>query len=70
MFVPIAAMLALWEGSPRARGMSVAATHAPGRIRPLVVLWRFSRPHTIIGTTLSMVGLYLIAASESGARPR
>ncbi|HIK12686.1 MAG TPA: homogentisate phytyltransferase [Oscillatoriaceae cyanobacterium M33_DOE_052] len=24
-------------------------------------LWKFSRPHTIIGTTLSVVGLYLIA---------
>lgn len=24
-------------------------------------LWKFSRPHTIIGTTLSVVGLYLVA---------
>jgi homogentisate phytyltransferase/homogentisate geranylgeranyltransferase len=34
-----------------------------------MVLWRFSRPHTIIGTTLSVVGLYLIAAAESEAAP-
>lgn len=27
--------------------------------------WKFSRPHTIIGTTLSVVGLYLIALAES-----
>jgi len=29
------------------------------------VFWKFSRPHTIIGTTLSVVGLYLIALSNS-----
>jgi homogentisate phytyltransferase / homogentisate geranylgeranyltransferase len=28
------------------------------------VLWRFARPHTIIGTTLSVAGLYVVAASE------
>lgn len=27
----------------------------------LYSLWKFSRPHTIIGTTLSVVGLYLVA---------
>jgi len=31
----------------------------------IAILWRFSRPHTIIGTTLSVVGLYAIAA-EAG----
>lgn len=30
----------------------------------LYALWKFSRPHTIIGTTLSVVGLYLIALAE------
>jgi homogentisate phytyltransferase/homogentisate geranylgeranyltransferase len=30
--------------------------------RPLGALWRFSRPHTIVGTTVSIVALYLIAA--------
>jgi homogentisate phytyltransferase/homogentisate geranylgeranyltransferase len=30
----------------------------------LGVLWRFSRPHTLIGTALSVAGLYLIAVTE------
>ena len=29
--------------------------------RATSVLWRFSRPHTIVGTALSVVGLYVIA---------
>ena len=37
---------------------------------PALVLWRFSRPHTIIGTALSIVGLYAIAAAESEAAAR
>jgi homogentisate phytyltransferase / homogentisate geranylgeranyltransferase len=28
------------------------------------VLWRFSRPHTLIGTTVSILGIYAIAAAE------
>jgi homogentisate phytyltransferase / homogentisate geranylgeranyltransferase len=42
---------------------------AAGRVRPraalgaLGVLWRFSRPHTLIGTSLSICALYAIAAS-------
>ena len=28
------------------------------------VLWRFSRPHTLLGTFISAVGLYLIAVAE------
>jgi homogentisate phytyltransferase / homogentisate geranylgeranyltransferase len=28
------------------------------------VLWRFSRPHTLIGTTVSILGIYAIAVSE------
>jgi homogentisate phytyltransferase/homogentisate geranylgeranyltransferase len=42
---------------------------AVARVRPrdaasaLGVLWRFSRPHTLIGTSLSIVALYAIAAS-------
>jgi homogentisate phytyltransferase / homogentisate geranylgeranyltransferase len=41
-------------------------TLAPARSRPaaLVVLWRFARPHTVIGTALSVGGLYAIAAAE------
>ena len=30
-------------------------------VRPLGALWRFSRPHTIVGTAVSIVALYLIA---------
>jgi homogentisate phytyltransferase / homogentisate geranylgeranyltransferase len=37
---------------------------ARAAIRAAGVLWRFSRPHTIIGTTLSVLGLYVIAAAE------
>jgi homogentisate phytyltransferase / homogentisate geranylgeranyltransferase len=46
---------------------------AVGRVRPraavsaLGVLWRFSRPHTLIGTSLSIVALYVIAASVDRA---
>lgn len=32
--------------------------------RRSAILWRFSRPHTIVGTTLSVIGLYLVAAGE------
>lgn len=31
------------------------------------VLWRFSRPHTIVGTTVSVLGLYVIAAEAGHA---
>jgi homogentisate phytyltransferase/homogentisate geranylgeranyltransferase len=31
------------------------------------VLWRFARPHTLIGTTLSILGIYAIAAAELSA---
>jgi homogentisate phytyltransferase/homogentisate geranylgeranyltransferase len=38
---------------------------APRRLAAAVgVLWRFSRPHTVIGTTLSILGLYVIAATQ------
>ena len=32
----------------------------------LKAFWKFSRPHTIIGTSLSVLALYLIAIAESG----
>ena len=44
--------------------------HGPGstsRIRgspPPITLWRFSRPHTLVGTTVSILGIYAIAAAE------
>jgi homogentisate phytyltransferase/homogentisate geranylgeranyltransferase len=36
-------------------------------VRAATVLWRFARPHTIVGTALSVAGLYAIAAAEGGA---
>jgi homogentisate phytyltransferase/homogentisate geranylgeranyltransferase len=36
-------------------------------VRAANVLWRFARPHTIVGTTLSIAGLYAIAAAEDAA---
>jgi homogentisate phytyltransferase / homogentisate geranylgeranyltransferase len=42
--------------------MNRAAVAVPGRqAGRLGALWRFSRPHTVIGTTVSIVCLYLIA---------
>jgi homogentisate phytyltransferase / homogentisate geranylgeranyltransferase len=37
---------------------------AVGRAGALGVLWRFSRPHTLVGTFISAVALYLIAVAE------
>jgi homogentisate phytyltransferase/homogentisate geranylgeranyltransferase len=37
---------------------TAAGRHGPG------VLWRFSRPHTIVGTTLSILALYAIAVTR------
>jgi homogentisate phytyltransferase/homogentisate geranylgeranyltransferase len=37
---------------------------AVGRTGVLGVLWRFSRPHTLVGTFISATGLYLIAVHE------
>lgn len=34
----------------------------------LGVLWRFARPHTIIGTTTAIVALYAIAAAQLGGQ--
>jgi homogentisate phytyltransferase / homogentisate geranylgeranyltransferase len=28
------------------------------------VLWRFARPHTLVGTTVSILGIYAVAAAE------
>jgi homogentisate phytyltransferase / homogentisate geranylgeranyltransferase len=47
--------LAVGWARPRAAGSALG------------VLWRFSRPHTLIGTSLSIVALYAIAASVGRA---
>jgi homogentisate phytyltransferase / homogentisate geranylgeranyltransferase len=41
-------------------------------VRPFALLWRFGRPHTLIGTTLSVLGVYVLVAvdvAEVGDRP-
>jgi homogentisate phytyltransferase/homogentisate geranylgeranyltransferase len=35
-----------------------------GAARTVAALWGFTRPHTIIGTTLSVIGLYVIVVAE------
>jgi homogentisate phytyltransferase/homogentisate geranylgeranyltransferase len=44
--------------------VTIAAAHA--RSNPLGVVWRFARPHTIIGTALSVVGLWAISENARG----
>ncbi len=46
-----------------------AASARAATASPAVALWRFTRPHTIIGTTLSILGLYVLAAEAEGASP-
>jgi homogentisate phytyltransferase / homogentisate geranylgeranyltransferase len=41
-----------------------AAVRRTGVLGALAVLWRFSRPHTLIGTFVSSAALYMIAVSE------
>jgi homogentisate phytyltransferase/homogentisate geranylgeranyltransferase len=48
----------------------VTIAAADARANPAAVLWRFGRPHTLVGTALSVVGLYLIAAAERDAAGR
>jgi 4-hydroxybenzoate polyprenyltransferase/SAM-dependent methyltransferase len=48
---------------PRRAG-ALAARAAPAPVRPLVLLWRFGRPHTLIGTTLSVLGVYVLVAVD------
>ena len=41
-------------------------------MRPLLLLWRFGRPHTLIGTTASVLAVYVLVAhdvAEVGDRP-
>lgn len=51
------------DAAPRTRATASA------RVNPLLVLWRFSRPHTVIGTALSVIGLYVIAATTLATAP-
>lgn len=49
--------------------MSVAAAPAARTRVAAVTLWRFSRPHTIVGTALSVLGIYAIAAHVLASAP-
>jgi homogentisate phytyltransferase/homogentisate geranylgeranyltransferase len=42
--------------------LALRAASAP--LQWLVVLWRFSRPHTLIGTTLSILGIAVITGTD------
>jgi homogentisate phytyltransferase / homogentisate geranylgeranyltransferase len=44
------------------RGLAVRASSRPRSAAS--VLWRFSRPHTLIATGASILGIYVLAASE------
>ncbi|MEA2227295.1 MAG: homogentisate phytyltransferase / homogentisate geranylgeranyltransferase [Solirubrobacteraceae bacterium] len=49
--------------APALLGALAGERAATRRVGP-AVLWRFSRPHTIIGTTLSVLALYAIAVTR------
>ncbi|MGF1535155.1 MAG: homogentisate phytyltransferase [Elainellaceae cyanobacterium] len=57
------------------RPLSTPQTPPPTKPHPaplktwLKALWRFSRPHTIVGTTLSVLSLFLLAAAREPAAP-
>ena len=46
--------------------MAADGRPSPHRARAASVLWRFSRPHTVIGTAVSVVGLFAIAVGALG----
>lgn len=56
------------ESAERGEGgdESGLSTQVGAAIGWLYAFWKFSRPHTIIGTTLSVLGLYLIAYADAG----
>jgi homogentisate phytyltransferase / homogentisate geranylgeranyltransferase len=49
------------------RSVVLGARQRVARANPLVALWRFGRPHTVIGTLTSITGLYLIAVAQDAA---
>jgi len=48
---------------------AASAAPAHGPLHPLMVLWRFSRPHTLIGSALCIPALSLFAAPAGMAAP-
>jgi homogentisate phytyltransferase/homogentisate geranylgeranyltransferase len=49
------------------RSAMLGAGERVARANPLIALWRFGRPHTVIGTLTSITGLYLIAVAQDAA---
>lgn len=41
-------------------------TRSSPSLEDIITLWQFSRPHTIIGSTLAVVTFYLVASHEAG----
>ncbi len=50
-------------------GTGVVAVPVRRTLTAFTVLWRFGRPHTIIGTALSVLGIFAIAADRLGPLP-
>jgi homogentisate phytyltransferase / homogentisate geranylgeranyltransferase len=48
----------------RAAGTRIGARVPAAWLSAPLTLWRFSRPHTLVGTTVSILGIYVIAAAE------
>src|SRR5215216_5778715 len=48
----------------RAAGTRIGARVPAAWLGAPLTLWRFSRPHTLVGTTISILGIYAIAAAE------
>ena len=74
-FIPIAAALTLRDRAARegARPPLTRRRAPPPRARAnprSLVLWRFARPHTLIGTALSVVGLYADRRRRGATRRR
>ena len=51
------------------RAVPAAAASVPAVATRAGVLWRFSRPHTVIGTWLGVAGLFAIALHATGGAP-
>ena len=64
VFVPVGIALAAARAAGRRPVNRVAVAVPRRQAGRLDALWRFSRPHTVIGTTVSIVGLYLIAVDS------
>jgi homogentisate phytyltransferase/homogentisate geranylgeranyltransferase len=47
----------------RAAETRVGARIPPAWLAAPITLWRFSRPHTLVGTTVSILGIYVIATA-------